>query len=289
MKKTVFTFVACLAFSASAFANVKNDTIVNINDAKNVQVISDNNNIKITIKGLEKDPNYYFSYQQKDANDNSASLLENLENWDFNILPLHKKNKEKYQNRNSTYVDLGLTAAINGPEGSKVNMANSWEIYWNVCDLISFKNKRSEVSVGFGLGWRNFRLKDGKRFYKDGNNVIIANYPDGAIIDFSRIKQFHVSFPVSYTYSFSKHANIDFSAIFNLNTYSSIKTRYSLDGEKQKDFSKKIHQTPTSVDFRLGINWRNIGVYVKYSPINVINSSFGPKFQPITTGISLGF
>ena len=126
------------------------------------------------------------------------------------------------------------------------------------------------------------------RFCKTGNKISLENYPENAEIDFSRVKLFHLSFPLSFSYALGKTGYADIAVIPNLNTYASIKTRYKLDGDRQKDFNKKIHHNATTVDFRLALYWKNLGCYFKYNPVNVFNTTYGPKFQTFTTGITVG-
>ena len=52
---------------------------------------------------------------------------------------------------------------------------------------------------------------------------------------------------------------------------------------------KKLHQRPVTVDFLAQLNWRGVGLYVKYSPCQVINPDWGPDFSSLSTGVSLGF
>jgi hypothetical protein len=74
----------------------------------------------------------------------------------------------------------------------------------------------------------------------------------------------------------------------SVNTYGSLKTRYTDEnGAKHKYFNKNIHQTPVTVDFKGELNFGVIGVYVKYSPCNVLQSQYGPKFQSLSMGIVL--
>lgn len=287
MKRILLFSAISMAFASNSYAFEQNDTIVNVSDAKQVQIVTNDSVLNISIDGIKENPAYHFEYKQS-IKGNVTSFIEEQANWDFSILPLPGQKKKKKINVNSTYVDLGLSSAVNAPSNMNVNIGASWSIYWNVCNLVSIQGRRSALSIGVGFGWKNFRLKDDLRFSKIGNKIELTEYPENASIDFSRIKQFHISFPLSFAYSFSKNAYIDIAAILNLNTHASIKTRYSLDGKKQKDLDNKIHHNPTSVDFRLALYWKNLGWYVKYNPVNVLNTTYGPKFQTWSTGISLG-
>ena len=66
-----------------------------------------------------------------------------------------------------------------------------------------------------------------------------------------------------------------------------MKTRYTLNGEKHKEKTNDVHHQKVTVDFRATLAYDDIGIYVKYSPCNVLKSDFAPKFSGISTGIVL--
>ena len=51
----------------------------------------------------------------------------------------------------------------------------------------------------------------------------------------------------------------------NINTYASLKTRYTTaEGKKCKDVDKGLHQVPVTVDFMGQIGYDILGAYIKY-------------------------
>lgn len=126
-----------------------------------------------------------------------------------------------------------------------------------------------------------------QRFIKSDDGVVsVADYPEDSDPKFSRIKVFSVNFPLRYHYY---HNDFGFSVgpVLNLNTYGSIKTKYLLHGGEFKDVSKNIHQTRFTVDFMATIYLKEISFYVKYSPNNVLETIYGPKFKSLSFGIFL--
>ena len=80
------------------------------------------------------------------------------------------------------------------------------------------------------------------------------------------------------------HLQVEFS---NFNTHASLKTRYKLDGESYKITDNNIHQTPVTVDLQASFQCKIIGIYVKYSPCQILDAAYGPKFSALSAGIVL--
>lgn len=186
-------------------------------------------------------------------------------------------------------MSFGLVGGLNAPEGLDINMGQSFEITWH-CANIVLKGvvNRWEFSTGAWLNWKNYRMTGYKRFITDNNAVVLAPYPDGSVIRFSRIHLFSWQFPLLAGYRIGKHFHTTFGCIFNLNSHGSLKTRYSLGGENYKDIDGSIHLENFTVDVIAMLDYRhNIGVYVKYSPCRVLDAGFGPRLSSISTGITL--
>ena len=73
--------------------------------------------------------------------------------------------------------------------------------------------------------------------------------------------------------------------VLNLNTHSSLKTRYKIDGQKYKDKANDARVNPVTVDFMGIIETPIIDLYLKYSPCNVLKTDYAPKFQSLSLGI----
>ena len=83
----------------------------------------------------------------------------------------------------------------------------------------------------------------------------------------------------------SQKIALSLGPVVNINTYGSLKTRYVLNDEKILEKSKDIHQNSATIDFMAQIHLGDIGLYAKYSPSDVLNTEFGPKFSSFSAGI----
>ncbi len=291
--RTILGALAMLLPAVSTHATEQSDTLLDLRDAHRVLLVEDSGSIDLHVQGRGDDPDYHYDFNA-DFSESSSSLLRSQgTKWDFSGLTLGKKRASGWHNSVTMGgVGFGFVQALDAPAGMEVDMASSYEIF---ADLISFHrvspNKRHDFSLGFGIDWRNFRMTGDRRFVKDGAHISTAPYPDGAEPDFSRIKVFSLTFPFRYTYNFGakNYWNVSLAAILKVNTYASLKTRYTLDGEKHKYIHKDIRQKPVSVDLMASFGWRFLGVYVKYDPCDVLNKNFAPRFSTVTTGLTFFF
>ena len=109
----------------------------------------------------------------------------------------------------------------------------------------------------------------------------------GADIKFSRLKVFSLTIPFMINQALSKNVVFSVGPVINFNTHASLKTRYILNGEKVKETDNNIHQNRMTIDLMAKLRFKSIGIYAKYSPSDMLNTEFGPKFRSLSTGITL--
>ena len=198
---------------------------------------------------------------------------------------------------------VGFVTALGAPAGMNVDFWSSGEIGFAPAAYRWYtRSGKQNVSVSFGFNWRNYRMTGHNRFVKDGSGYLtVEPYPAAVAssAEFSRIKVFSLYLPLRYTVNLSDDWALSAGAILNFNTYASVETHYkevtnfpTLDTKvtsRVQESIKKLHQRPVTVDFLAQLNWRGVGLYVKYSPCQVINPDWGPDFSSLSTGVSLGF
>lgn len=145
----------------------------------------------------------------------------------------------------------------------------------------------TSVSLGFGMTWRNYRMTGRTRFIQEGDNLVLGDYSEGAEIKFSRLKVFSLTVPLMINQSLGRKVVLSVGPVINFNTDGSLKTRYTLGGEKVKEKSNNIHQKSMTIDLMTKLRFKSIGMYAKYSPSDMLNTEFGPKFRSFSTGITL--
>lgn len=253
----------------------------------------------------EGDNGYKLSIEQEsDTKENRTSYQQTSSSWDFNI-PFKNAAKEKrsiyrLQSRFSFNLlsdlefGMGLVSAHSQAPGMDVEFGNAgWEFILN--NIFNWEYRpfnRTFLSLGFGVDWRNYRMNGDHRFLKEDNKLTVAPYPDGADINFSRVKVFSMTLELMLRQGLSRHVAIEAGPIVNFNTHASIKTRYTIGSGKEKEgfkeTSSNIHQKPVTVDFKAGIIINPIEFYFKYSPTNTLDVDYGPEFRSMSAGIIIG-
>lgn len=253
----------------------------------------------VTVEGRNGDETYFLKISLNKATNNTLTVKETDNGWDFNIPFIENTNENSseapalfsFNILDDLEFGIGLVSATGQADDMNVKMGNAgMEFILN--NLFNWRfqpTRNTHFTLGFGVDWRNYRMKGDRRFLKDGDNLLVAPYPDGADINFSRIKVFSMTLELMLKQRIYKGIYLHVGPVVNFNTHASIKTRYSVgsgkDKERFKETSSDICQNPVTVDFKGQLNFKNIGFYFKYSPTNTLDTDWGPEFKSISTGI----
>ena len=291
MKTLIVLVMALWAGGISCLAQTSQDTTVVVNHAKKVTIEKRLNSMSVKIEGTVENPAYFYS--QTMVVDSTAAVITTEKNadWDFTIPFINKKNKKNktrryYMTECNTSLGIGMVNAVNAPADLNIDMGASYE--FSVDNLLKCRYNlipTTSVSLGAGLNWKNYRMTGRTRFIQEGSNVVLGEYPEGADIKFSRLKIFSITIPLMINQAIGKNALLSVGPVININTHGSLKTRYTLNGEKVKEKSNDIHQNRTTVDFMAKLRIKDLGFYAKYSPTDVLHTEFGPKFNSFSTGV----
>lgn len=285
-------FLTLMAAATNAFA-AENDTLV-IEKPQRVTIITGDSLQSIRVKGKEGDNSFDYqnTIQLIDSNYVSTETY-NKSLWD--LMPFGKKKDcEKRGNMQFALIasfSVGFTTAVGAADGVNIPVGPSWEFMWDIAQIQirPWKERNHYFYTGFGLDWRNYRMTDQNRFVEQPDGQIVTTpYPQGSNPDFSRIKVLSLTVPFTYGFFPFKQGlfrGFEIGPVLNFNVYSSIKTRYSIDGEKQKDITKGLHRNPVTVDLMVKLQMKYFNIYAKYSPCNVLETAYGPKFRSVSFGV----
>ena len=305
MKKVFFTaLMLAMALTGTAQnVNEKKGCIIEDGDTKTfvspqkVTVKKENGTTTINITGDNDGAEYtYYITSTEDDSNTKTVYKETDSSWDFTIpFVTRKKSSLSTQQRGRLIIDptfgFGVIGATGQGEGVDLSFGNgSFEyILDRIVGLEYMTTRNSHIGLTFGLDWRNYKMIGNNRWIKDGDRTLIANYPDGTDVDYSRLRTLSLTLSFMYGYNFNRYINMKVGPVVSFNTRGKIKTLYSLNGESFKEKQKNINIAPVTVDFRAELNFRFVGLYFKYSPCNVINSNFGPAFKPMSAGLQFSF
>ena len=259
-----------------------------------------------TVITKEGEEGYTFKIQQQSILKETRTVYkETSSSWDFNI-PFVKQEKQR-EKQYRPYADfefnllgnlefgLGLVSAHSQAPGMDADFDNAgMEFFLN--NLFSWEYRpfnKTHLYLGFGVDWRNYKMRGENRFVKENNKLAIAPYPNGAEINYSRIRVFSLTLDLMLRQDFNRKISIEAGPIVNFNTSASIKTRYTIGTGKEKEGFRErnnnIHQRPVTVDFKAQLNISPIGFYFKYSPANVLDTNYGPEFKSMSAGLAIEF
>lgn len=290
MNKFLVLALSLLIGGLGSYANTVQDTIIIVNQAKKVTIEKKHNSMFVKVEGSEDNPGYFYS-QRMEVDSTAAVIIEEKNaDWDFNIPFINKNSKTKKYRGNLCVggFGFGVVNAIETSEGMDMDMGASYE--FSLDHLLRFNYNvlpATSVSMGFGMTWRNYRMTGRTRFIKEGDKLVLGAYPEGSDIKFSRLKVFSLTVPFMINQSMGRKVVFSVGPVVNFNTHASLKTRYTLNGEKVKEKNNNIHQNRMTVDLMAKLRFNSLGVYAKYSPSDMLNTDFGPKFRSFSTGITL--
>lgn len=292
MKRMIAFMVAVACACGIVMAQETSDTIV-IENADKVVVTSDSKSLSIEVNGKKDNPDYHFIKSLEMNNDGVNVTKELNSDFDFRF-PFTTSSKESGRHGEFTItptMSVGLVSALGGPSGLDTDFGKSVEITWHACWLnLHFGDKHWTYSTGLWFNWKNYRMTGPTRFDKVDGNVVLTPYPDHADIKFSRVHTLSYQIPLLAQYKSTKNFKFAAGLLFNFNGHGNLKTRYTLDGEKIKDRDRKVHLNSFTTDLYGVVSYKSyIGAYVKYSPCNVLDTHYGPKFHGISTGLIWNF
>ena len=290
MNKFLVLALSLLIGGLGSYANTVQDTIIVVNQAKKVTIEKKHNSMSVKVEGSEDNPGYFYS-QRMEVDSTAAVIIEEKNaDWDFNIPFINKNSKTKKYRGNLCVggFGFGVVNAIETSEGMDMDMGASYE--FSLDHLLRFNYNvlpATSVSMGFGMTWRNYRMTGRTRFIKEGDKLVLGAYPEGSDIKFSRLKVFSLTVPFMINQSLGRKVVFSVGPVVNFNTHASLKTRYTLNGEKVKETDNNIHQNRMTIDLMVKLRFKSLGIYAKYSPSDMLNTEFGPKFRSFSTGITL--
>lgn len=289
---------ALLATAQTTTTTTGNDSTVIIRKPNEVRITEGRGYINVEVHGKEGNDAYLYTIRK---GSNTSIMSEKNKNWDFRIpfvdkkieassSPRYKRARFSLNIINGLQFGMGLVSATSQAPGMDIDMSNAgFEFFLNNLVMWEYRPvKNTSLTMGFGVDWRNYRMKGNTRFIKDGTNITLGAYPEDADINFSRLKIFSLTLDLMLRQRLFGHVSMAAGPVVNFNTSGTLKTRYTLvngdNRESIKERNRNIHQNAVTVDFKGELKIDPIAFYIKYSPMNVLDTNYGPKFRSISAG-----
>ena len=192
--------------------------------------------------------------------------------------------------------NIGIGFGINFPMGIADDdiyspMQKAWgldfsfnfaEFYW------SGLSKANQFFLTLGLENRSFRMRDnwGYGMTPITEELAMVPYND---LKMSALRVFSWNVGMGYRAVLDDDLDFMIGPIVNFNTASRMKTKYYDEhGDFHREKIKRWnHHELVTIEAMARLNFKGIGLYVKYNPFPLIDKEYGPEFTTWSVGIML--
>lgn len=264
-------------------------TQINFPEISNITVVETPSQVNVAFTGPEgKNLSYAFPFADPDNRSVKSYIGTKGSDFGFNI----SRNNSTSWEIITQGIGFGLSTPIktNAPMGG--SMWRNTEYSWNMILGLKMTHRNHSVSMGLGIRWQDFTIKNGHYFLKNPDRSIsLIPFEEGKTKGRSQLSFFSLQIPVLYGINFGhkKYCGFSIGPVVNFNTGAHITTKYDFEGSEYKIKTGDLHQRKVTVDGMAMFNYRSIGVYARYSPMKRLNTSTGLEFGSFSTGIMLGF
>lgn len=276
------------------------DTLLNITLPSRLVITENESGMNVSLSGCDDNEDFsvsVFTEYMPNSSVKSTKLTEKNEKDWFGCNGLGVRwGQDQKKSRFSlicTGVAIGLVNPVNQyPEGG-LQWSKSFEICWMMCCGLHYSlSKSSGLSFGLGFDWRNYKITTSDRclIVNDNKGLDWGKYPEGTHGKSSRLKVFSLQLPFLLSCKLPKCSLVfKCGPIINFNTYASVLSMYEdVSGNEVESFAKDISPKRFTLDFFGSLSYRyGVGVYVRYSPMKVINSPVTLNFNPFSIGLTL--
>lgn len=142
------------------------------------------------------------------------------------------------------------------------------------------------------MRWSRYRI-DSNEYFKEIDGVTaLRPAPEGVTLKASKLNITSLTIPLLLEWQPKKRSSEFFlsaGVVGVIKTCSSSKIVYNdASGKKHKEkMDSGMNIRPVTMDFLFQAGWDWIGLYAKYSPIDLFENGKGPKVHPVSIGLQL--
>lgn len=271
--------------SSGGRKNYITESRFNWTDIKNVIVTETPELVSVEFCSASDEPQIY-SFPFNDPDNRTVKSYIGTKGSDFGIV-ISNSGSTKWEAITGG-IGIGWVTDVNSNMPMDVSMWKSNELTWAMILGVKMTHGRSSLSAGLGVSWRNYVTKGSNYFHKnDEGRIMLTPYTEDMTKRRSRIKVFSLQIPVMYGISFGHHRNwgVEVGPVINFNTGGSIKTQYTIGSHDYSIKTRNINQRTVTIDAMAVVRFKSLGLYARYAPMKVLNSSTGLDFGGLSTGI----
>lgn len=290
MKKLVLTFVMAALLAATATATEVSDTIKVVENPQSVTVTRTPDgltNVTVVSNADDKEDAYYSYTSSVIAIDVSGNPITSDEEWGLSLPFLKAKSVKKttYIWFQQTYI--GIPFVLSGPTGLdqsiECGIGQLVGVSWKPCQ------SGPRFSIGAGIHYEQYALHASKIFGKDGDRLTITPLGEEYTDPSSRLKNFGFTIPVTINQSIYEGFSVSVGVGMRFNTYTKATSSFSKDDVRYKRDFKGLQQRVLNYELYGAIGCYDMAaLYVRYTPVSLFKSAYGPRFETLSIGITLG-
>lgn len=280
MKIRTLISALCLAAAAAASAQ-STDTVATFYRPDSVVVRATTDALSVTVDGDRAGDRYHYTYSTKvDSADNSL--------WNIN-LPFTKSQGNTRRSR--LWVDWGRDLYVGAalPVANERGMRAGWEIgLQEIVGLYWRPSRRGPcIGLGAGIGYRSANVGNGYMLDQENRILFVSPTPEDVVKASSRLHLLRLHVPLTVTQRLFGHVSLRVGAVLNLNTYMSATTKFKTADVAGKTSFHSLRQRFATVDVFGAISFCNdMGLYVRYSPMETFAAGCGPRYKALSFGIT---
>jgi len=256
------------------------DTVAVINDPLHVTITDNGGATTIEVNGTKNDPDYHFNYNINADTTSEASISL--------ALPFVGN---KLSHRATSQITLfsniyfGVLMPYNAPEAIRT----SWEYGIDVVGKC-YNYRGASFGIAVGIGGKEFIIRRGHTITCMDDKLTLLPAPEGATDVRTHLSMGSIRIPIYYRQRIHRSLAFRVSATLNYNFLMRGTTNYMLDNMEYSQKISGLHQRAITPEFAFAIGTLDFGgVYVKWSPVSLFKSAYGPRLSTYSIGLTLSF
>ncbi len=282
MKKYLLLLACAIGSIIPATAIAPADTVASFVRPDSVTVIASDNSLSVKVEGYRSGEKFMYDYQTSvDTVDNTV--------WDINLPFTKSEVSSGGRSRFSIGWFDNLYVGGTIPLDHEPGIRGGWEIGIDNIVAVCWRPALSgtALSLGFGMGYRSANVGGGRMLALHDKILTVDPVGEGIDKASSRLHLLRLHVPLMVTQRICKNFKVRVGGILNLNTYMSATTKTEDAGVTSKSSFHSLHQRFLTADLFGSLNFlEGMGVYVRWSPMQVFDKGWGPKFEALSVGVN---